>query len=291
MVLRLTLRPPLVSVAELAAALDEPDIRVVDVRWVLGQPGAGRVAYDAGHIPSAIFLDVDADLVAREGSGRHPLPEPGVFGQSLAARGIGDHAFVVAYDDVSGWVAARLWWMLDDLGHTDVAVLDGGWEAWVTAGLPTEAIARPRPPEAALLHLGTAWRKVIDRDALKSRLGSLVLLDARAGERYRGEIEPIDPIAGHIPTARSAPTGGNLGPDGHFLTAAELRARFEGLGCFAPGGTVTSCGSGVSACHNALAMRIAGLPDPFLYPGSYSDWSRTGETVSVGADPGAPPAA
>jgi len=288
MVLHSTLRPPLVSVGDLAATHD-PDVRVVDVRWLLGQPGAGRIAYDAGHIPGAIFLDVDADLVAHEGPGRHPLPEPGVFAQGLAASGIGDSSFVVAYDDVGGWVAARLWWMLDDLGQTDVAVLDGGWQAWVGEDLPTDSIEPDPPPEPASLHLGTAWRKVIDREALKPRLGSLVLLDARAGERYRGEIEPIDPIAGHIPTARSAPTGGNLRPDGRFLPAPELRARFEGLGCVAPGGTVTSCGSGVSACHNALAMRIAGLPDPLLYPGSYSDWSRSGETVAVGVEPGAPP--
>jgi thiosulfate/3-mercaptopyruvate sulfurtransferase len=289
MVLRSTLRSPLVSAADLAAALADSDVGVVDVRWVLGQPGAGRVAYDAGHIPGATFLDVDSDLVAREGPGRHPLPEPGVFAQSLHARGIGDSSFVVAYDDVGGWVAARLWWMLDDLGHANVAVLDGGWQAWLAAELPTDE-TEPRPPsDPASLNLATAWRKVIDRDALKPRLGSLVLLDARAGERYRGETEPIDPVAGHIPTARSAPTGGNLGPDGRFLSPAELRARFEGLGCFTPGGTVTSCGSGVSACHNALAMRIAGLPDPLLYPGSYSDWSRAGELVAVGAEAGAPP--
>jgi thiosulfate/3-mercaptopyruvate sulfurtransferase len=289
MVLRSALRTPLVSVAELAAALDEPDVRVVDVRWVLGQPGTGRVAYDAGHIPGALYLDTDIDLVGADGPGRHPLPEPGVFAQGLAARGIGDSSFVVAYDDVGGWVAARLWWMLDDLGHDDVAVLDGGWQAWVAAGLPTEAVEPARPDAPAPLHLAPAWRKIIDREALKPRLGSLVLLDARAGERYRGEIEPIDPVAGHIPTARSAPTSGNLGPGGRFLPPGELRARFEGLGCFAPGGTVTSCGSGVSACHNALAMRIAGLPDPLLYPGSYSDWSRSGELVAVGGDAGAPP--
>ena len=277
---------PLASVDELALRLDDPGVVIVDVRWVLGQPGAGRVKYDAGHVPGSIYLDTDVDLVGPEGPGRHPLPDPAVFAQRLAAAGIGDETFVVAYDDVGGWVAARLWWMLDDLGHADVAVLDGGWQAWLAAEQPTE-IGEPEPPaEPASLRLAPAWRKVIDRDALKPRLGSLVLLDARAGERYRGEIEPIDPVAGHIPTAKSAPTGGNIGPDMHFLEPEVLRARFEGLGCFAPGGTVTSCGSGVSACHNALAMRIAGLPDPILYPGSYSDWSRSGELVAVGVDPG-----
>jgi thiosulfate/3-mercaptopyruvate sulfurtransferase len=286
MAIRPGLPGPLVSVDDLARHLDDPGVVIADVRWVLGQPGAGRLKYDTGHIPGAIYLDTDVDLVGPEGPGRHPLPDPAVFAQRLAAAGIGDETFVVAYDDVGGWVAARLWWMLDDLGHSNVAVLDGGWQAWTAAGLPTDAVepeAPTRPPSLSLAH---AWRKVIDRDALKPKLGSFVLLDARAGERYRGEIEPIDPVAGHIPTAKSAPTGGNIGPDMRFLEPSVLRARFESLGCFAPGGTVTSCGSGVSACHNALAMRIAGLPDPILYPGSYSDWSRSGELVAVGADPG-----
>ena len=278
---------PLVSVEELAAHLADPDLVVADVRWVLGQPGEGRVKHDAGHIPGAIYLDTDVDLVGLEGPGRHPLPDPAVFAQRLAALGIGDETFVVAYDDLGGWVAARLWWMLDDLGHSNVAVLDGGWQAWTAAGLPTDALEPEPPAKPSNLTLARAWRNVIDRDALKPKLGSFVLLDARAGERYRGEIEPIDPVAGHIPTAKSAPTAGNIGPDMRFLEPEVLRARFENLGCFAPGGTVTSCGSGVSACHNALAMRIAGLPDPILYPGSYSDWSRSGETVAVGAEPGA----
>jgi thiosulfate/3-mercaptopyruvate sulfurtransferase len=282
---RPALEPPLVTVEALAAHLDDPDAAIVDVRWVLGSPGAGRRAYDASHIPGSIFLDLDTDLVATTGPGRHPLPEPAAFEAMLAARGIGDGTFVVAYDDVGGWVAARLWWMLDDLGHAAAAVLDGGFPAWVAAAFAvSQEVPQPpdRPPD---LHLAPAWRKVIDRPTLKARLGSITLLDARAGERYRGEIEPIDPVAGHIPTARSAPTGGNLGPDGRFLSAAELRARFADLGC-GPAGTVTSCGSGVSACHHALAMRIAGLPAPLLYPGSFSDWSRAGEPVTVGSNPG-----
>jgi thiosulfate/3-mercaptopyruvate sulfurtransferase len=281
------LSKPLVSVEELAGHLSDPGVVIADVRWVLGQPGEGRVKYEAGHIPGAIYLDTDTDLVGPEGPGRHPLPDPGVFAQRLAAAGIGNDTFVVAYDDVGGWVAARLWWMLDDLGHSNVAVLDGGWQAWQAFEGPTDAIEPTTPVRTAELALAPAWHKVVDRDALKGRLGSVVLLDARAGERYRGETEPIDPVAGHIPSAKSAPTGGNIGPDMRFLTPDVLRERFERLGCFAPGGTVTSCGSGVSACHNALAMRIAGLPDPILYPGSYSDWSRSGETVAVGAEPGA----
>jgi thiosulfate/3-mercaptopyruvate sulfurtransferase len=283
---------PLVSVEELAAWIDagRPGLRVVDVRWYLGKPvGTGRAAYAAGHIPGAVHLDIDTELVAKEGPGRHPLPDPTEFARAAAAAGIGDGDTVVAYDDVGGWVAARLWWMLEDLGFTGdrgrVLVLDGGFPAWQAAGLPvTDEVTQPAP---GAVHLAGAWRRVLDRDQLKGRLGSVTLLDARAGERYRGEVEPIDPTPGHIPTARSAPTAANLGPDGRFLPPEVLRERFGQLGCAVPGGTVTSCGSGVSACHNALAMRIAGLPDPLLYPGSYSDWSRAGEPVATGEAPGA----
>lgn len=278
---------PLVSAAALAERRTDPSIRVVDVRWYLGRSGDGRRAYDAGHIPGALFLDVDADLVASEGPGRHPLPAPAVFAARLAAAGIGDEHLVVAYDDVGGWVAARLWWMLDDLGHGAVAVLDGGFPAWVAADLPVETSSVAYPPSR--LALAAAWRRVVDRDTLRGQLGSVTLLDARGAPRYRGEVEPIDPVAGHIPTALSAPTDGNLGPDGLFLAPSELAARFGALGAD-HGDVVTSCGSGVSACQHALAMRIAGLPDPILYPGSYSDWSRSGYPVATGAEPGDPPA-
>lgn len=262
----------------------KPDrLRIVDMRWYLGRPGDGRAAYDVGHIPSSIFLDLDNDLVAPNGPGRHPLPDPAVFAARLAALGIGDEHLVVACDDVGGWVAARLWWMLDDLGHRDTAVLDGGLPAWRAAGLPMTTEEPALPPTT--LVLGGAWRKVIDRANLRSRLGSLTLLDVRAGERYRGDVEPIDPVAGHIPTAISAPTTESLGPDGRFLSSGSLRTRFRALGA-AAGDVVTSCGSGVSACHTALAMRIAGLPDPLLYPGSFSDWSRAGMPVESGPEPG-----
>jgi thiosulfate/3-mercaptopyruvate sulfurtransferase len=271
-------------------AVSDPVLRIVDVRWYLGTaPGVGRQAFERGHIPGAIFLDVDADLVAPEGPGRHPLPEPAAFAHRLARVGISSASFVVAYDDVGGWVAARLWWMLDDLGHRAVAVLDGGFPAWTAAGLPVataEAWFEPVDPDG--LRLAQRWTKVIDRAELKSRLGTVVLLDARAGPRYRGEAEPIDPVAGHIRTARNHPTDRNLAPDGRFLPAAELATRLDALGVAAAEGgeVVTSCGSGVSACHTALAMRLAGLPDPLLYPGSYSDWSRSGEPVVVGHEPG-----
>jgi thiosulfate/3-mercaptopyruvate sulfurtransferase len=288
---------PIVSVEALAARLGDPDLLVVDTRWYLGKPGAGRVAYDEGHIPGAIYLDLDADLADLEGfgaPGRHPLPSPAAFASRMAAAGIGTETFVVAYDDAGGWVAARLWWMLDNLGHRGgVAVLDGGWAAWLAAGLPVSTDVPVPVPAPQTLRLRDRWSKVIARDELVERLGTLTLLDARAGERYRGETEPIDPVAGHIPTALSAPWDANLGADGRFLPAAELRRRFEGLARGAPAGAaaelVTSCGSGTSAAHHSLAMRIAGLPDPILYVGSYSDWSWSGMPVAAGPDPGNPP--
>jgi thiosulfate/3-mercaptopyruvate sulfurtransferase len=279
----------IISVAELAARLDDPRLRIVDVRWVLGAPGRGRAAYDEAHLPGAIFLDVDTDLVAPTGPGRHPLPSPAAFRARLETAGIGTEHEVVVYDDVGGWVAARLWWMLDDLGHAAVSVLDGGYPAWVAAGLPTTTAVPTFPPDS--LELADRWSRTIDIDALTDRLGEVVLLDARAAPRYRGETEPIDAVAGHIPTARNAPTAGSLRPDGRFLPPAALRARFEGLGASGVGGlVVTSCGSGIAACFTSLAMRVAGLPDPILYPGSYSDWTQRHMPIATGPEPGGRPA-
>lgn len=282
---------PLISVAELVSGLGDPMLRVVDTRWVLGQPGAGLAVYRSGHIPGALHLDVDTDLADPAGPdrpGRHPLPEPTIFIARLATLGIGDAHRVVAYDDAGGWVAARLWWMLDALGHGAVAVLDGGIGAWTAAGLPLTTDIPTWPP--ARLALGTRWSRTIDRDALLARLGSVALLDARGAARYRGEIEPIDAVAGHIPTAVNAPTDGNLVEvAGRFLGPDLLAARFAALGADGTAGeVVTSCGSGVAACHNALAMRAAGLPDPLLYVGSYSDWTQHGLPTTTGPEPGAP---
>jgi thiosulfate/3-mercaptopyruvate sulfurtransferase len=267
--------------------LFEPDrVRVVDVRWYLGRPGDGQRAYEAGHIPGAIFLDVDSDLVGPTGPGRHPLPAPAEFAGRLSRAGIGDDDLVVAYDDVGGWVAARLWWMLDDLGHRASAVLDGGIGGWIGAHLPLTTDEPRLPPTR--LRLADRWRRVIDREELRARAGTVALLDARAGERYRGETEPIDPVPGHIPTALSAPTTDNLGPDGRFLPASVLAERFRSLGADRRT-VITSCGSGVAACHNALALRIAGMPDAILYDGSYSDWSTAGYPIATGPEPGQPP--
>ena len=275
---------PLITVADLLTRLGGPALRIADVRWWLADPGRGRRDYEVAHLPGSIFVDVDRDLVGPSGPGRHPLPDPTAFSERLAALGFDDTSEIVAYDDAGGTIAARLWWMLDDLGHTRVWVLDGGIAAWLAAGgQVTDAVPSF---EQATLTLRPTWSRTIDRAALVPRLGDVAVLDARAPERYRGEVEPIDPVAGHIPTARSFPTGGSLGPDGRFLDPAALRDRFAPLG----DEVVTTCGSGITACHTALAMRVAGLPDPVLYPGSYSDWSRSGMPVTVGDAPGEPPA-
>jgi thiosulfate/3-mercaptopyruvate sulfurtransferase len=279
----------LISVTELAARLDDPNVRIVDTRWYLGKPGAGRAAYEAGHIPGAVFMDLDEDLADPAGfgaPGRHPLPAAEAFRQHMESFGIGSDTFVVGYDDAGGSIAARLWWMLDNLGHRGgVAVLDGGIQAWVAAGQPLSS-EQPRYP-AARLELSRDWTNVIERDGLATRLGTLNVVDARAGERYRGEIELIDPYAGHIPTALSSPTAANLDDSGRFLAPDVLGDRYRAmLRDDVP--TVMYCGSGATSCHNSLAMRIAGLPDPILYVGSYSDWSRSGMPVVTGAEPGSP---
>ncbi len=306
------------SVADLAASLGDPGLRIADVRWSLAAPGGGRTAYSSAHLPGAVFVDLETVLTAPEGPGRHPLPDPATFAAAMAALGIGRGHRVVAYDDAGGTVAARLWWMLDALGHARVAVLDGGLGAWRDAGLPltadvpthaaAEMVATPGP--------GVPWPGTIDRPTLAARLRDVRLLDARAPERYRGEIEPIDGIPGHIPTAVSLPTSELLRGDGRFLAPDALAARFavaraadrsgpdrtarsvggvsatvNGTGPEGAvrGPVVVSCGSGVNACQLALAMREAGLPDPLLYPGSYSDWTRSGMPIAVGAEPGQPP--
>ncbi len=280
---------PIIEPEALHARLGAPDLRIVDIRWVMGSPGAGRAGYVAGHIPGAIFLDLDTDLAAAEGRGRHPLPDPAAFRERLERAGIGSEDDVVVYDDVGGWIAARLWWMLDDLGHERTSVLDGGLPAWLVAGFPlTTEVPAPRP--RGQLRLRDSWTNVIDRDAVAAGLGRIVLLDARAGPRYRGEVEPIDRVPGHIPTALSAPADGNVGPDRRMLPAAALVERFTALGAVDPAGpVVTSCGSGVTACFNSLAMRVAGLPEPILYAGSYSDWTQAGMPIEVGPEPGEAP--
>jgi len=277
---------PLIAPEELAGRLGDPRLRLLDVRWWLAEPGRGRRDYLAAHLPGAVWVDLDTDLAAPPGAGRHPLPDAAAFATRMAGLGVVDDSDVVVYDDASGMVAARLWWMLEDLGHPSVQVLDGGLAGWTALGLPTTP-DEPAPVVApGRLGLRSHWSRVIGRDELAARLGSVALTDARAPERYRGETEPVDAYPGHIPTAASRPLAGNLGADGRFLGPDTLRARFAPLG----GPAVVSCGSGVNACHNALAMRVAGLPDPLLYAGSYSDWTRAGLPVALGDEPGSMPA-
>lgn len=273
----------LISAAELAGHRADPRLRLADVRWYMGEPGRNRAEYAAGHLPGAIFLDVDTDLSAPSGPGRHPLPDPNAFAALLAERGFGDDHLIVAYDDAGGIYAARLWWMLRWIGHRGGLVLDGGLPAWRAAGLPLDA-GEPRfPPARLTVCPGTT--RVIDREGLWARLGSVLLLDARQPDRYTGEQHPVDPLGGHIPTARNAPTSENLAPDGRFLPPDALARRYRALGV-GNGDTVVSCGSGVTACHDALALALAGLPEPILYPGSWSDWCTSGLPYASGPEPG-----
>jgi thiosulfate/3-mercaptopyruvate sulfurtransferase len=272
------------STAELAARRGDPRLRLADVRWYVGEAGRNLTEYGRGHLPGAIYLDIDSDLTWPTGPGRHPLPEPGSFAALLGSRGFGDDDLIVAYDDAGGVYAARLWWMLRWIGHPGARLLDGGLQAWTAAGFPLTTAEPHCAPATMTVRPGPT--RQIDRDALRPLLGKVLLLDARAPDRYTGEQHPVDPIGGHIPTARSAPTTGNLGPDGCFLAPEELSRLYRALGAGA-GDTVASCGSGVTACHDIVAMIRAGLPEPILYPGSWSDWCTSGLPYATGSEPGA----
>jgi thiosulfate/3-mercaptopyruvate sulfurtransferase len=267
---------PLISAEQLARRLDG-DTRVVDVRWYLQDPGLGRRRYASAHLPGAVFLDLDTDLsdTTVEDAGRHPLPDRETLAGLLGRLGIGNQHTVVAYDDSGGAIAARLWWLLRWLGHADVAVLDGGWRAWTDAGLPTTPDVPEHPPASFTIH--PPLTKVVDRSTVQHR-GDSVLYDARAPERYFGEVEPVDPIAGRIPGAVNIPTATLLGPGGRFLPPEELATT---LGPTTEQ-SIASCGSGVTACAVILAAVAAGLPEPALFPGSYSEWSRAGLPVASG---------
>jgi len=227
-------------------------------------------------------MDLDTDLSAATGPGRHPLPDPDDFMLTLGRMGIEPGTAVVAYDDRGGAIASRLWWMLRDLGHDRVAVLDGGLAAWPVELMDGAAVSPPSCTYAATV----GHMPQIDRDQLAARLGEVVALDARDGERYRGEEEPVDPVAGHIPSARSTPMSDNLGEDERFKSPTELAAAFSYAGVGVGSEVVSYCGSGVTACHTILAMELAGLPPAALYPGSWSDWATAGMPVAVGPDPG-----
>lgn len=266
--------PTLISVSVLAGNFDNPDWVLFDCRHELTNPDFGSQAYAVSHVPRARFAHLDRDLSAplTGRNGRHPLPDPRQFAGWLGRMGVDSSKQVVAYDHAGGAYAARLWWMLRWLGHDRVAVLDGGWDAWVKAGHPvTSEIPIPqvaqfaaRPREAS-----------VDTRFVLDRLGKsdMVLLDARSNERYHGRNETIDPVVGHIPGALNRFFKDNLDSQGRFKPAAQLRTEFlRVFGAAQPGNVVHQCGSGVSACHNLLAMEIAGLSGSKLYPGSWSEW-------------------
>lgn len=267
----------LISAADLATHLGAADVRVFDVRHDLVNHAAGREAYAAGHIPGARYLDHETELAAsRTGrNGRHPLPERGQFGALMAAHGVTPDTLVVAYDASGGMYAAHLWWMLRWLGHDRVAVLDGGWQAWQAAGLPTSTEAAAPVQAGAPVTPAAPRAGCVDAQAVLDNIASPVftVIDARAANRYRGEVEPMDPVAGHIPGALNRPNGQNLQADGRFKDAALLRQEFTALlDGRDPAAIVHQCGSGITACHNLLSMEIAGLAGSRLYPGSWSEW-------------------
>ena len=264
--------------------LDADDVRIVDTRWYLSDPLQGRHEYAAAHVPGALFFDLSTDLAAEEGPGRHPLPHRADFAETLGNAGIANNHHVIVYDHGPGTIAARLWWLLRWVGHAAVSVLDGGFAAWKSDGFATSASIPAHPP--VTFDLAASLTQTVDRNSLRSRLGTVPIVDARAGARYRGESEPVDSVAGHIPTALSAPTDGNNDDSGRFKSPDELATRFIDLGIDPSQQIVNSCGSGVTACHNILAQHIAGFPEPVLYPGSWSDWSSSGYPVATGAEPG-----
>ncbi len=266
----------LISIPELAQHLYEENWVIVDCRFSLDDTERGYRDYLESHIPGAVYAHLDRDLSGERipgKTGRHPLPEIRSFSKTLSDWGIDSGVQVVAYDDATGTMAARLWWMLNWLGHSNVALLNGGWKSWCAAALPSRGgpeHRRPRrfePREAP-----NAFVKADQVQEYKDRT-DYVLLDARSAQRFRGEIEPIDPVAGHIPGAVSAPCEDNVSPDGTFLPPEVLRKRFENLmKSVPPENVICYCGSGVTAAHNLIAIAYSGLGMGRLYAGSWSDW-------------------
>jgi thiosulfate/3-mercaptopyruvate sulfurtransferase len=275
----------LIDATSLRGLAGKPDTVVIDCRFDLNDPEAGRRAFLAGHIPGARYADLNRDLSApvSAGSGRHPLPTPPVFAATLERLGIGNATQVIAYDDAGGAYAARAWWLLRWLGHTSVAVLDGGLKAWSAAGgldagggleSGPEVPLRTAPAGGRILPQANA-AAVIDTAEIAAFLsdGANLLVDARAADRYAGSVEPIDTVAGHISGAVNHPFSANLAPDGRFLAAPELRRRWEArLAGRQVAHVAAMCGSGVTACHNLLSMEVAGLHGARLYAGSWSEW-------------------
>jgi len=267
---------PLISPEELAATLD--DATVLDVRYVMGGP-PGRGLHEAGHVPGAAYVDLDADLAAPPGAGgRHPLPDIGTFEVAMRRSGVRDGRPVVVYDDWQGRAAARAWWLLRHHGHDDVRVLDGGWTAWREGGHPVEqGVALVEPGDFVAVSPGRM--PVVGADDVRD---VDVLIDARAPERFAGETEPVDPVAGHIPGAVNVPTTENLDARGRFRSPDELREAYTRVGAADAATVAAYCGSGVTAAHDVLAMEVAGIRAA-LYPGSWSGWiTDPGRPVATG---------
>jgi thiosulfate/3-mercaptopyruvate sulfurtransferase len=257
-------------------------VLLADVRWYL-DGRSGRAAYESGHLPGAVFVDLDASLAAHAspGAGRHPLPDPATFAQGMAAAGIGDESTVVAYDDQGGVIAARLVWLLRVLGH-DAALLDGGLGAW-PGELETGGVSAARATFTARPWPAERLASIDDAAA-----GGALVLDARQRERYEGLApDPVDPRPGHIPGARSLPTREHLEPDGRLMDPGALRERFSAVGAMPGQEVIAYCGSGVTACHTLLALEHAGLGPGRLYAGSWSQWAGTDRPAATGGEPGA----
>jgi len=267
----------LIQPAELASLLGDSELAILDCRFDLMRPGWGESEYAAAHIPGAQYAHLERDLSGPVGphTGRHPLPDPQQLAATLGRWGIDHTVQVIAYDQGNGAFAARAWWLLRWLGARRVAVLDGGFAAWRAAGLPVTSEPASRAPRTFVPQPDT--RAVLSTSEVEQALarGEIELVDARAADRFAGENETIDPVAGHVPGARNHPYAHNLGADGRFLPPGELRRRWlQTLGSAEARRVVAMCGSGVTACHNLLALEIAGLPGGRLYAGSWSEWIR-----------------
>ncbi|MFJ4288915.1 sulfurtransferase [Cupriavidus sp. NPDC089707] len=272
------MQKPLISVAALQALLAGNDrCVVIDCSFDLANPAAGREAYQGGHLPGAFYLHLDNELSGRKtgSNGRHPLPDADDLVARMQALGVEDNTPVVAYDAQGGMFAARLWWLLRWVGHAEVAVLDGGKDAWIKAGMPLEPEATPEPEFPGKISRRESLVPTVDAAALLDNLGraALLVVDARAPDRFRGENETLDPVGGHIPGAVNRFFKDNLDAEGRFKSPETLRAEFAAvMGQRAPAQAVMQCGSGVTACHNLLALEAAGLGGAALYPGSWSEW-------------------
>jgi thiosulfate/3-mercaptopyruvate sulfurtransferase len=282
---------PLINARELYEhmAHQRAGVLVLDCSFELTDPGAGRRAYAAGHLPGAVYVHLEDTLSAPKNgrNGRHPLPTRAAFARTMAELGANDDTLIVGYDNAGGMYAARLWWMLRWAGHARAAVLDGGVGAWKAEGLPIDSTSVPARAEGHF-SLREPLVSTIDYEGVKANLatGERLVIDARAPDRFRGENETLDPIGGHIPGARNRLFRDNLGADGRFKPAAVLRGELTALfGGRAPESIVNQCGSGVTACHNVLAQAVAGLEGAALYPGSWSEWcAQPGAPVATGSE-------